>query len=128
MNASKKFHSMGKWLFWASVIVSGIVGVKGIRLLPTSVEYAIITSPLGRYPFLFGYIINPLMAILCFLILYRFLSFILIASVEKRKGIEINKPNVVRGIVYCISIQLIWVILNLLMFYLIAHSGMHDSM
>lgn len=131
MDTSKKFRGLGRWLFWISVVVSGIAGGKSFELLPTALRYHLNNSSLffvsHRNSLIFSF--NMLIAILSFVILYRFLAFQVIAIFEKKNAIEIYKPSVVRGIIFSALFLPIWFIISILLILLAAATGrLHDSM
>jgi hypothetical protein len=130
MNAPKKFHSLGKWLFWISVIVSGIAGGKSFQMLPTALKYHLDNSSLffvsHRISLIFSF--NVLIAVLSFLILYRYLVLQIIVIIEKRNTIEIHKPSVIRGVIYSALFLPIWFIISILLIFLEAGTGgLRDS-
>jgi hypothetical protein len=125
MNAPKNLIGLGKRLFWVSVILSGIVGARIVRML----SYQILMAA----PFLSDHWVLSLLALkmlaasLSFLVLYRLLALNLVAVVESKNGIEIGKPSLTRGVIYSALIPFILSILGLLIVFLLAGSGMHDS-
>ena len=126
MNRTERPRSLGKWLFWVSVIVSGIAGVKITYMLSYQILMAV---PFLSYHWALSLVaLQMLIASLAFLALYRLLALNLVATVENKTGIEIYKPSIKRGMMYSALIPFIWGIIGLLIILLLAGSGMHDSM
>jgi hypothetical protein len=127
----RRFHSLGKWLFWASVIASGIVGGRSFEMLPTNFIYHLDNSSLFfvSHQFSLIFLFDTIVAIFCFLLLYWGLAVQVIGIIEWKNAIEIHKPSIKRGIIYTALFIPIWYLLSLLyIFWLFATGRMHDSM
>jgi len=61
---------------------------------------------------------SPVVAILTFLVLYRFVALNIVAAVENKKGIELDKPSVMWGAIYSAIIPLIIVVLLLVLVFI----------
>ena len=105
VNTSRNYGTLGNRLFWAIVIVSGIVGMKG------SGSLAFWISPGHMFPLILA--LSPTIAILVFLVSYRFVALNIIAAVEARKGIELDRPNIMLGAIFSAVIPLIMMVLGL---------------
>jgi hypothetical protein len=126
MNASKNLTGLGKRLFWVSVIVSGITGVKVGPIL--AVRILSLAPVLSDHWVLSLLTFKMLTAVLSFLVVYWILALNVVATVEAKNGVEIDKPSIIRGVIYSALIPFILGILGLLLIFLLAGSGMHDSL
>jgi hypothetical protein len=107
VNTSRNYGSLGNRLFWVSVIVSGIVGMKG------GGELAFWISP-GHFWIL---AFSPVVAILTFLVLYRFVALNIVLAVQNKKGVELDRPSVTRGVIYSAIIPPVLIVLMLVGLY-----------
>ena len=101
------------WLFALCVAVSGIVGCVWGHDVSYSFFYA-----------------APAIAIATFLVLYCGLCLGIVRMVERKKGIEFQRPSIVMGILCSAVLPFVLVILAILLFFVgLTHSHpMHDSM
>jgi hypothetical protein len=126
MDTSKRWRYLVRFLFWILVFVSGIAGIKITRIF----SYQILMAA----PFLSNCWPLSLLALemafasISFLVLYRVLALSIVATFERKHGMESYRPSAVRGMIFSALIPLILGILVLVLIFFIAHSGMHDSM
>ena len=126
MSDSKHFHSLARWFFWITVIVSGISGIKITRMFSYQILMA---APFLSYCWpLSLLVLQMVFAVIGFLIFYRVLALSLVAAVESKRSVEIYRPSVVRGVMFSALIPFVLGIIGFLFIFFLAGSGMHDSM
>jgi hypothetical protein len=105
MDAYRNLRGLGNRLFVVSVIVGGIGGMKVGQKLAEWVSL--------DHLFLLELALMPVMAILGFWVLYRFVALRIVLAVEDKNGIELYKPSVIWGAIYSAIIPLIVVVISL---------------
>jgi hypothetical protein len=123
MNTFQRYFwgGLGYWLFVICVIVSGIAGMFGGRALASWV------LPLGHFSWVLAF--QPVVSILSFFLLYRFVALSVVAVVEDKKGIELEKPSIKSGMIYSAIFPLVlFVIFLVLLFFGTITGSMHDSL
>jgi hypothetical protein len=126
MTDSKRFYSLARWFFWITVIVSGIAGIKITRMFSYHLLMAV---PFLSYCWPLSLVVLQMVfACIIFVVVYRVVALNLVTAIESKRGVEIYRPSVARGMIFSALIPFILGILTLVLIFLIAHSGMHDSM
>ena len=126
MDINTQYRSLGKLLFWVLVIASGIAGMRIAYMIS---YWVLMAAPFLSYHWVLSRIgLRMLMASLSFFVLYRLLALNLVAAIESKRRIVIDKPRFTRGMIYSALIPFILDIIGLSIMFFLAGSGMHDSM
>jgi hypothetical protein len=126
MNTTESHQNLGKRLFWISVIVSGIAGIKVGPILAVRILMA---APIFSDFWVVSLLaFKVLTAIVASLVFYRIFAWNALARAEAKSGVVIDRPSMMRGMIYSALIPFILGILGLALMFLLAGSGMHDSM
>jgi hypothetical protein len=110
---SRPFFPVGKLLFWISLVAGQITGVLVGRCFA------------GHF-FLLILIAQVLTAVAAFLVLYRVLALNILRAIERRKGMNIEKPGVGRGFLYTVLIPIILCGVGFLVISFLSLSSLQD--
>ena len=107
---------LGKSFFWASLILSQIAGM-------------ISAAPFyNHHRFFIPLVFQIFTAVLFFMVIYRFLALNVIFGLEHRNGVKINKPGLLRGVLYSIVIPLILCATGFLIILLLSGLSINAAM